>query len=285
MVANYLRTASLVFALGVSLAAAQQTEDRATIQMRDGTKIEGRIEELDGGMLFLRVSPQDQRRIPVDSIALIDRKGGASGLPDTEIREARSTEHLFLLSGGSSVKGRLLQIIGGDGSAAAGPRTYVFRTSDGEDRRYSTDQVSRIYLGSYPFAAAVTDTAPAVSASPASVPAGSVRVPANATWVSTGLAVRKGDRVTFTSSGEVQLSSNTADRANVAGTLRTATLSPLPNVAAGALIGRVGFSGKPFSIGDQTIVPMPQGGLLYLAVNDDERSDNAGEFIVVLGRQ
>jgi hypothetical protein len=283
MVAKYVRTASLVFALGVSLAAARQSEDRATVQMRDGTKVAGRIEELDGGMLFLRVSQDDQRRIPVDSIALIDRKGGASGLPDTEIREARNTEHLFLLSGGSSVKGRLLQIIGGEGSGVAGPRTYVFRTSDGQDRRYSADQVSRIYLGSYPFAAAVTDTPAAVPAN--NVAAGSVRVAANATWVSTGLAVRKGDRVTFTSSGEVQLSSNTADRASVAGTMRTATLSPLPNVAAGALIGRVGLSGKPFGIGDQTIVPMPEGGLLYLAVNDDERSDNAGEFIVVLGRQ
>ena len=30
---------------------------------------------------------------------------------------------------------------------------------------------------------------------------------------------------------------------------------------------------------------MPTAGLLYLAVNDDERGDNAGEFIVQLGRR
>jgi hypothetical protein len=30
---------------------------------------------------------------------------------------------------------------------------------------------------------------------------------------------------------------------------------------------------------------MPFDGILYLAVNDDERSDNAGEFVVVIGRQ
>ena len=30
---------------------------------------------------------------------------------------------------------------------------------------------------------------------------------------------------------------------------------------------------------------MPAAGMLYLAVNDDERSDNAGEFIVVLNRR
>lgn len=284
MFANYIRTGALVCALGVSLFAAQQAEDRATVQMRDGTKVEGRIEELDKGTLFLRVSQHDQRRIPVEAIALIDRKGGASGLPDTEIREARNADHLLLLSGGSSMTGRLLQIIGGEGSSDTGPRTYVFRTTDGRDARYSAEQVSRIYLGSYPFAATVTDQGAAVTtASP--IPSAGVRVPANAGWVATGLAVRKGDRVTFNTSGEVQLSTNSNDRAQSAGTSRTAPLSSLPNVAAGALIGRVGINGRPFGIGNQTLVPMPEAGLLYLSVNDDERSDNSGEFIVVLGRQ
>ena len=46
------------------------------------------------------MSQHDQRKIPVSSIALIDRKGAAAGLPDTEIREARNAEHLLLLLGG-----------------------------------------------------------------------------------------------------------------------------------------------------------------------------------------
>jgi len=41
----------------------------------------------------------------------------------------------------------------------------------------------------------------------------------------------------------------------------------------------------PFGIGDQASVPMPDAGMLYLAVNDDERGDNAGEFIVVVSRR
>jgi hypothetical protein len=49
------------------------------------------------------------------------------------------------------------------------------------------------------------------------------------------------------------------------------------------LIGRVGNS-QPFGIGNQTSVPMPFDGILYLAVNDDQRSDNAGEFIVSVRR-
>jgi hypothetical protein len=59
--------------------------------------------------------------------------------------------------------------------------------------------------------------------------------------------------------------------------------APLPTVNAGALIGRIGNS-QAFGIGDQTAVPMPSDGVLYLTVNDDERADNSGEFIVSIRR-
>jgi hypothetical protein len=265
------------------VATAQEPADRATVQLRDGTKVEGRIEALGRDALFLRVSLADQRKIPVGDVALIDRKGGASGLPDTEIREARGSDHVLLLTSGSSVKGHLVTIRGGEGSGEDGPRTYVFRTHDGMERQYAPGDVARIYLGSYPFEAAVRGDS-VVNIAPTTVPAGGVRVPATAAWVSTGLNVRKGDWVTFTTTGEVQLSDNNADRARPAGSPRIAKLSPLPNVNAGALIGRIGMSGPPFGIGDQASVPMPDSGVLYLSVNDDERSDNAGEFIVVASR-
>jgi len=270
----------VVFALSV-IGVAAQDQDRATVQLRDGTKVEGRIEALGQGTLFLRVSLADQRRIPVASVALIDRRGAASGLPDTEVREARNAEHVLLLADGSSVKGQLVQIRGGEGSGDEGPRTYIFRTSAGEERSYPPDQVTRIYLGAYPFEA----TAQAAEAQPTFVPAGGVRVPANASWVATGITVRKGDVVSFDTTGEVQLSDNAADRARSAGTNRKAQFAPLPDASAGALIGRIGNNGRPFGIGDQASVPMPEAGMLYLAVNDDERGDNAGEFIVVLNRR
>jgi len=77
------------------------------------------------------------------------------------------------------------------------------------------------------------------------------------------------------------LSDNASDRARAAGTPRTAAGAPLPSVHAGALIGRID-NGQPFGIGNQASVPMPNAGILYLAVNDDERGDNAGEFVVTL---
>ena len=270
--------------LGIGSVAAAQ--DNATVQMRDGSRFEGRIEELTAkGELFVRVSQHDQRRVPVTSVALIDKVGGASGLPDTELREATGSEHLLLLRNGSSMKGRLVAIRGGQGSANEDQaRTYVFRSSDGREQSFGPDQVSRVYLGSYPFAGNTGSTVSNTTglASGNDVP-GSIRVPASGGWVTTGMRVRRGELISFNVTGEVQLSENSNDRARAAGTPRNAPNAPMPGAYAGALIGRVGNS-QPFAIGDQASVPMPFDGVLFLAVNDDERSDNAGAFSVSLGR-
>ena len=274
----------------LGVGAIGSAQDRATVQLRDGAKFEGRIEEMTAnGELFVRVSQNDQRRVPVGSVALIDKVGGAAGLPDTDLREATGAEHLLLLTGGASIKGRLLAIRGGQGSANEDqPRTYVFRSTDGREQNFGQEQVSRVYFGRYPFAAtsgAATDTNTNDNTNRTSdlsvgldTP-GAIRVPATAGWVSTGIRVRRGEVVSFTSSGEVQLSDNPNDRARPAGTPRMSPYAPLPTVNAGALIGRVG-NGQPFGIGDQTSVPMPLDGILALAVNDDQRTDNAGAFIV-----
>jgi hypothetical protein len=266
-----------------SIGAAQ---DRATVQMRDGSKLEGRIEELTpNGELFVRVSQQDQRRLPVTSVALIDMVGGASGLPETELREATGAQHLLLLRNGSSEKGRLVAIRGGEGSANENTaRTYVFRSADGREQSYAAEQVSRVYLGAYPLAAntgAASKTASDL-ATGLDTP-GALHIAATGGWVPTGMRVRKGEWISFSTSGEVQLSDNRSDRARAAGTTRTAAGAPLPTVNAGALIGRIG-NGQPFGIGDQAAVPMPFDGFLFLAVNDDERADNSGEFIVSIRR-
>jgi hypothetical protein len=270
--------------LGIGAIASAQ--DNATVLMRDGSRFQGRIEELTAnGELFVRVSQHDQRRVPVASVALIDKVGGASGLPDTELREATGSQHLLLLSNGSSVKGHLVAIRGGEGSANENlPRTYVFRTAEGNEQSYRTEQVSRVYLGAFPIAATAGAATNSVSDLSSGVGSpGALHIAAGGGWISTGMRVRKGEWISFSTSGEVQLSDNRGDRAGVAGTARMAPGAPLPTVNAGALIGRIG-NGKPFGIGNQAAVPMPDDGVLYLAVNDDERSDNAGEFIVSMRR-
>ena len=276
-----------IAAVWLGFGAVTAAQDRATVQMRDGSKFEGRIEELTAnGELFVRVSQHDQRRVNVSSVALIDKAGGASGLPDTEIREATGSQHLLLLTNGSSVKGQLLAIRGGQGSAnESQPRQYVFRSSDGREQTFGPEQVARVYLGTYPFAAATGNTNAPAAQQPTADGGATFRVPASGGWVSTGMRVRSGEIIGFNTSGEVQLSNDPNDRGRSAGASRMpGRNATLANVNAGALIGRVGNS-EPFGIGDQSSVPMPATGILYLIVNDDSRRDNSGEFVVSITRR
>jgi hypothetical protein len=96
--------------------------------------------------------------------------------------------------------------------------------------------------------------------------------------------VRRGEVVTFSASGEIQMSDNAADIATPAGSRqgRRAPDAPILNQLAGALLAKVGdFS--PIFVGDHSTVTMPVSGRLYLGVNDDHLPDNRGEFVVTLG--
>src|SRR5262249_54201626 len=104
-------------------------------------------------------------------------------------------------------------------------------------------------------------------------------------WTATGITVKKDQSLSFNASGEVQLSGDPNDVATPFGskTGRKAANSPLPNVLAGALIGRIA-NGQPFAIGSGVTIRMPDDGQLFLGVNDDGLDDNRGEFRVDIGR-
>jgi hypothetical protein len=58
---------------------------------------------------------------------------------------------------------------------------------------------------------------------------------------------------------------------------------PIPTAPAGALVGRVD-NGEPFLIGRNTSVRMPASGTLHLGINDDNVTDNNGNFRVIIAR-
>jgi hypothetical protein len=276
---NLAAAAALAAAVVGSSALSAQGSDDVTVMLRSGERISGRLEDLNNGTLFVRVSPSDQRKLPVSQVALIDYVGGAQGLPDTETGPAAGADHVVVMRNSQLVPGRLVDIEGGAGSDKENERrVYVFRTSAGEERRIPAEQVGRVYLGQ--FTGGSTGTAAASTlAMPES--ASGVRVPANQRWTSTGIQVVDGQTVIFTVQGEVQLSTAADDRASAAGSAkgRRADAAPIPSALAGALIGRIG-NGAPFGIGNQTTVPMPATGELFLGVNDDEVGDNSGGFVV-----
>lgn len=116
------------------------------------------------------------------------------------------------------------------------------------------------------------------------IPPGAIVVSARTAWTDSGVSVRLGDLINVRSEGEIQWgpeNSATAGPGGVGGRAASSR-APVPTVEHAALIGRIG-SGAPFLIGNrQGNFQAPNTGRLYLGINDDILSDNAGEFFVVI---
>ncbi len=269
--------AALLASLSITAIAA--ADQQVTALLRNGDRVTGLFDGYNNNQVYVDVSASDERKIPVGDVVLLDFVGGAQGLPETELSQARGDDHVLLLKSGSATKGRLVSVEGTDRDP-----TLLFRTTSGEERRARFSEVGRLYLGRYPGAAPSGTSSPAPTA-PAQN--GRVAVAANQQWVSSGITVAKGQQVSFSSSGEVQLSTDGNDVATTAGSKIGRRLSngPLPGQLAGALIGRVG-NGRAFGIGNQAgPLSMPDSGLLYLGVNDDNAGDNQGAFAVTVTAQ
>ncbi len=275
-------TAAIVLAT-TGVAAAQE---QATVLKRDGTRVSGRFEawNRNTNTLYFRLSLADQRIIPFGDAAVLEVAGNADNLPATELEAARGDDHILVTRNGEVLRGRLVNIEGGEGSGQEdGPRIVSFKPAEGAERRFRFNELRRLYLGRVPATLGAPPSAPA-GQPPAEVPtpAGAVRVAANAGWVATNVIVRRTDRLQFSATGQVTLSADSEDQAIPAGSLkgRYAPNSPAPTLLAGALLGRIG-NGPPFAIGDQTqALPVPAAGQLFLTVNDDQVNGNQGAFIV-----
>lgn len=276
-------TAALVLATA-GLAAAQE---QATVLKRDGTRVSGRFEawNRNTNTFYLRPSLADQRIVPFGDVLVIEVDGNADNLPATEQEAARGGDHILVMKSGEVLRGRLGNIEGGEGSGKDNePRLLTFNPAGGAERRVPFRDVRRLYLGNFPVNTAQNDNTGANASPEAPTPAGAIRVAGNQAWTSAGVVVRRGDRVQFSSSGQVQLSMDPEDKASPAGSLkgRFTPNAPAPTLLAGALIGRID-NGPPFAIGDQTQpLPVPAAGQLFLGVNDDHVNDNQGAFAVTV---
>jgi hypothetical protein len=278
-------SAAVVTCAVASLPVALSAQDRVTVVTRSSDIASGAFEDLNNGTIYVRVSLNDQRKIPLGSILVFDFAGNGQNLPEAELRDARGDDHLLVMRSGSRSRGRLLNIEGGEGSGKPGePRIISFRTVDGEERRVRPSEVTRIYMGRYPAAPTPQPTPqPQPLPAPQPDPAGpGLSVPASQRWTPTGFSVQQGQMVRFSATGKVVLSGDNNDAATPAGSVsgRYAQGAPIPNILAGALIARIG-NGMPFGIGNQAqALPMPGSGQLFLGVNDDNLNDNRGEFRV-----
>jgi hypothetical protein len=152
--------------------------------------------------------------------------------------------------------------------------------------------VARLYVSAPAsrqlYAAQLQAAQPAVAGTagnvPVNIPAGALQVDGARAWTDTGLTVRKGDRIAFSTTGQVAIRQG-GDMVNAEGSpTESRTGAPIPAMGVGGLIGRVG-TGAPFPIGaGSQPITMPANGKLYLGINDAGVADNSGAFIVTIVR-
>jgi hypothetical protein len=265
----FKRTILALMTVGL-LAPAVIAQNNATFTLRSGETLSGELIDLGGVGFTITVNGQE-RRIPRDQVAIIDFAG--AGMSDADWARVGSGQQVLWLRSGEAINGSLFDVAG------SYPKKIIFRT-DGGERTFSSTDVSRIVLAR-PNNVTSGTTGPGVT-----LPGGAgIAVQGNQQWTPTGITVRRGEVLRLNTTGEVQLSTDSADVASPHGAKsgRMAPGAPLPTAIAGALIGRIG-NGRPFPVGGNTTLTAPAAGQLFLGINDDNVGDNQGGFRVDITR-
>ena len=284
MIRRVVSTAALVASVGVSVLAGAE---RATFILTDGERKSGPVvfhtesrENLINGSLNLGASDGKEQAFPVDQVAVIVFIGGRPQRAELQaLPSDTGTQVLVLRSGGAQQLGRFINMVGGD--------TVRWQNQAGEQQQYAIRDVSRIYLNPQSartiWNANGTGQRAAIGTSGTALEAGATRVAANQPWTDTGISVKKGDRVAFRATGQIQFVQSAGENAGPDGNDSVRRQDyPVTAMPVGGLIGKVGSSG-PFPIGSnaQPII-MPAAGRLMLGVNDNVWTDNSGYFSVVI---
>lgn len=286
MLKRTLVAATVIAAAMTSVRAAE----RATFVLTDGSRHSGEVvfhgsgnRNLIDNHLNLGEGGREST-YPVDQVVMIDFAGGEPTAADFA-GLATAQEQVIVLRNVGPQRGQLANLVNGD--------TVQWEGANGQSQQFAIRDVARIYLD--PAAARrifpqLANAAPAATATSGNAglddpvaPRGSIRVRANEAWTSTGVRVMKGQRVSFSATGEAQFSTDAGHRAGPDGSDAMKSPNyPVPAMPVGGLIGKVGDS-APFPIGsNREPIVMPASGQLMLGVNDDFVTDNTGGFVVTL---
>jgi len=248
-------------------------QESATLTLRNGDKVSGQLIDLGGVGYTVNVNGTE-RHIPQNSVAVVDFTGGT--MSDADWAAFTGTSKVVLRNG-QSFDGSLYDIGG------TSPLRLTIRTSNGE-REVASSEVARIVMARPDNVAVATSGNTGIANTPSV--AGAVTVNANQPWTSTGISVKKGQRINLAITGDVQLSDDVNDVANAFGSKsgRTVANGLIKNGPAGALVGKMGANGAAFPIGGATYIVAPADGVLFLGVNDDGFGDNRGNYQVVVSK-
>jgi hypothetical protein len=270
--------------LTAATAIVAMGAERATFVLTDGKRVSGELTYKGGTVYTL-----NGRDYPADRVAMIDFVGGEP--PADELRKLPASvtrEHerdMFVMRNGDVVQGKLYHISADGTSISFDP---LGTTGVGDRRTVPSNQIARIYINAPKARTVYASVINANAERPSEVgTAGgegqSITVQGNQAWTDTGIVVRRGQPMIFTTSGEIQIGPGRS--AGVEGTDPSGgdtSRYPIRDMGLGGLIGRVGNS-APFRIGSNSQpIRMPAAGRLFLGINDDHAPDNSGAFSVVV---
>lgn len=117
------------------------------------------------------------------------------------------------------------------------------------------------------------------SKKPGPVKTVNVDVVAKRDWTSTGLIVKRGDRIRITAAGSVTIDPTSQQTSGPEGTDVADARKLMPDRPTGALIGVIGADNDDFIfVGRSAEFTATRDGLLFLSVNEGALSDNTGSY-------
>jgi hypothetical protein len=214
----------------------------------------------------------------LEQVAVIDYTGDTPSEKELASLPADEGEMMVMFRDGNFWRGRFEDLR---------PRELRFRVT-GRLEVVPVERISRIYLNPNRAREIFGQRAAAQPGARAQIgwqgmEAGPIAVTATQAWTNSGLTVRRGDRLEFTATGQIQLNSAmTSTPAGLPGA-RPRGL-PLQNQPFGMLIAKVGDE-RAFPIGTNTQpIAMNGDGVLWFGINDTNVADNSGEFVVHVRR-
>jgi hypothetical protein len=263
------------------MAGVASAQTRVTFLMKGGERIVGDLTYRGGANFVL-----SGREIPAMDVAVIafvpddPTPLEVSKVPTVDWNQNFLERHVFVLRDGTMLWGNLYQFTP-DGSSVS------YDSREGGRKDIASSNLARVYVNPLSARAVYAPILAGLNSSAAvGTSGGTVTIPANQQWVSTGFTVRRGETLHFNVTGDVQWSPDTADNATAAGARtgrRSDGAAPVPAAPGGALVARID-NGKAFLIGNQGSVRMPANGQLFLGVNDSILTDNGGNFFVTISR-
>ncbi len=200
----------------------------------------------------------------VTMVVVVMTLGAATAYADT-----------LVLLNGRSYTGELVSVRNG---------RIEFRTDRGRLERFSVDDVDRVgfFRGRNDFRDD-RDRGNSLNDRPSGLREREIDVHAAAAWTPTNIQLCAGDELWFDSRGEIRWGPGRRDGPEGEGRSPRNPGRPIPSRPGASLIGKVGESGGPFFIGEESgPIQVRERGRLFLGINDDFLQDNSGSFRVVV---